>query len=81
MNPKNRAALAARVAAAAEAAVAADKTVSVIDVLMGIRWLEPSAEKRWRQGLLLERQALEAVGADLGSRAVMPADDPTAEAV
>ena len=50
MTPKNRQALADRVARAAEAALAAQEYVSAIDVLGGIGWLDPSSEKRWRQG-------------------------------
>ncbi len=50
MTPKNRAKLADRVARAAEAALADHHYVSAIDVLVGIRWLEPSAVDRWRQG-------------------------------
>jgi hypothetical protein len=42
--------LADRVAKAAEAALAARDYVSAIDVLAGIGWLDPGAEKRWRQG-------------------------------
>jgi hypothetical protein len=50
MTPKNRAALAARVTAAAEAALAARHYVSATDILLGIQRLDPSHEKRWRQG-------------------------------
>jgi hypothetical protein len=48
-----------RVAGAAEAALAANKYVRPIDVLMGIGWLDPGAEKRWRQGQIdyLEQKA------------------------
>ncbi|MGA2044205.1 MAG: hypothetical protein ABSG83_12645 [Roseiarcus sp.] len=42
--------LAERVARAAEAALAAEKMVAPIDVLVGIGWLDPSSLKRWRQG-------------------------------
>jgi hypothetical protein len=57
MNPENRRKLADRVAQAAQAALAARKYVSPIDVLIGIGWLDPGAEKRWRQGQIdfLER--------------------------
>lgn len=42
---------------AAEAALEAQNYVRPIDVLLGIGWLDPGAEKRWRQGQLnyLER--------------------------
>jgi len=50
MNPKNRAALADRVAKAAEAALAERQFVSPIDVLVGIGWLDPGAVERWRRG-------------------------------
>ena len=50
MTPKNRTALAARVAKAAEAALAAQNYVSPIDVLTGIGWLAPSIVERWRRG-------------------------------
>ena len=39
-----------RVAAAAQDALAAEGYVSAVDVLLRIRWLDPSWEKRWRQG-------------------------------
>jgi hypothetical protein len=57
MKPENRRKLADRVAQAAQAALAARKYVSPIDVLIGIGWLDPGAEKRWRQGQIdfLER--------------------------
>jgi hypothetical protein len=57
MNPENRRKLAARVVKAAEAALAAQKYASPLDVLQGIGWLDPGAVKRWRQGQLdyLER--------------------------
>ena len=46
-----------RVIAAADAALAARGFVTAIDVLAGIGWLPPSAERAWRQGRLpyLER--------------------------
>src|SRR5437660_6554818 len=50
MNPENRRKLAERVTKAAEAAFAAQKYVSPVDVLVGIGWLDPGAVKRWRQG-------------------------------
>jgi hypothetical protein len=49
MNPENRKKLAARVASAAEAALAAKGYVSPIDVLVGIDWLEVAAVERWRR--------------------------------
>lgn len=50
MNPENRSKLRERVIKAAEAALAAQKYVSPIDVLVGIGWLDPGTVKRWRQG-------------------------------
>jgi hypothetical protein len=50
MDPHNRKTLNDRVVRAAEAALAAQKYVSSIDVLVGIGWLDPGAVKRWRQG-------------------------------
>src|SRR6266581_2514156 len=50
MNPENRRKLADRVTKAAEAALTAKDYVSPLDVLVGIGWLDPGAEKRWRQG-------------------------------
>jgi hypothetical protein len=50
VNPKNRNKLAARVAEAAERALADQKYVSPIDVLLGIGWLNPSTLKDWRLG-------------------------------
>jgi len=50
MNRKSRTALVDRVTEAAEASLAAQAYVSPIDVLIGIRWLDPSALQRWRQG-------------------------------
>jgi hypothetical protein len=57
MKPENRRKLADRVAQAAQAALAARKYVSPIDVLIGIGWLDPGSERRWRQGQIdfLER--------------------------
>jgi len=46
----NRKKLADRVVKAAEAALAAQKYVSPVDVMLGIGWLAPSSERRWRQG-------------------------------
>lgn len=50
MNPANRDKLRARVVAAAQVALAQQGYVSPLDVLMGIGWLPPSTEARWRQG-------------------------------
>ena len=50
MTPKNKAHLADRVARAAEAALAAKRFVSAIDILVGIGWLDPGAMERWRRG-------------------------------
>jgi hypothetical protein len=57
MNPKNRQHLADRVARAAEASLAAQGYVAPLDVLLGIGWLDPNSEKRWRLGQIdfLER--------------------------
>jgi hypothetical protein len=50
MSTKNRQSLADRVARAAEASLATQDYVAPLDVLMGIGWLDPSTEKRWRLG-------------------------------
>jgi hypothetical protein len=50
MHPKNRVALADRVTKAAEASLADHDYVSAIDILVGIRWLDPRMVDRWRQG-------------------------------
>ena len=50
MHPHNRKKLDDRVIRAAEAALAARKYVSPVDVLVGIGWLDPHAVKRWQQG-------------------------------
>ena len=50
MQPHNRKKLDDRVIRAAEAALAAQKYVSPVDVLIGIGWLDPGALKRWQQG-------------------------------
>jgi hypothetical protein len=50
MNPKNRKNLADRVVGAAERALADQKYVSAIDVLLGIGWLNLSTLKDWRLG-------------------------------
>jgi hypothetical protein len=57
MDPKNRAALGARVAKAAGAALQAKGYVSSIDVLIGIGWLDAERVERWRRGQIdyLER--------------------------
>jgi hypothetical protein len=57
MHPQNRTKLAARVIKAAEAALAAQKYVSAVDVLIGMGWVDPGTLKRWRQGQIeyLER--------------------------
>ena len=52
MPRQNHIPLADRVTRAAETALAAQGYVSPIDVLVGIRWLDPGAEKRWQQGQL-----------------------------
>jgi len=50
MHPKNRQALEDRVIRAAESALAEQRYVSAIDVLLGIGWLDGSSLARWRQG-------------------------------
>jgi hypothetical protein len=50
MQPHNRKKLDDRVIRAAEAALAVQKYVSPVDVLVGIGWLDPGAIKRWQQG-------------------------------
>jgi hypothetical protein len=50
MHSHNRKKLDDRVIRAAEAALAAQKYVSPVDVLVGIGWLDPGALARWRQG-------------------------------
>jgi hypothetical protein len=57
MHPQNRRKLATRVINAAEAALAAQKYVSPLDVLVGIGWVDGGTVKRWRQGQIdyLER--------------------------
>jgi hypothetical protein len=57
MQPQNRKKLAQRVVKAAEAALAAQKYVSAVDVLLGMGWIHPGTVKQWRQGQIsyLER--------------------------
>ena len=50
MRPRNRKKLNDRVIRAAEAALAVQKYVSPVDVLVGIGWLDPGALKRWERG-------------------------------
>jgi len=50
MSRKNRVPLGDRIAKAAEAVLAVDHSVSVIDVLTGIGWLDSEAVERWRRG-------------------------------
>lgn len=50
MSRKNPRPLADRVIEAAEASLAAQHSVSAIDVLVGIRWLDAGAVKLWQQG-------------------------------
>lgn len=50
MIPANQKKLEIRVVRAAEAALQAQNYVRPIDVLLGLGWLAPDAEKRWRQG-------------------------------
>jgi hypothetical protein len=58
MHPKNRNNVADRVAAAADAALAAKKYVAPVDVLMGIGWLDPNTHRRWRQGQIDELESV-----------------------
>src|SRR2546430_14665761 len=50
MSRKNRASLTDRVVKAADASLAAQHYVSLIDALVGIGWLDPGAARRWRHG-------------------------------
>ena len=50
MSGKNKVPLADRVARAAEAALAAERFVAAVDILVGIGWLDPGAVERWRRG-------------------------------
>ena len=50
MIPANQKNIETRVVRAAEAALQAQNYVRPIDVLRGLGWLVPDAEKRWRQG-------------------------------
>jgi hypothetical protein len=47
---RNRIPLLERVTRAAEDALTAQSCVAPVDVLVGIRWLDPGALSRWRQG-------------------------------
>jgi hypothetical protein len=58
MGRGNRRPLEERVAEAAAAALAAQKYVSPLDVLLGIGWLDPNSARRWRLG---QAECLEAV--------------------
>jgi hypothetical protein len=58
MSRGNRRPLEERVAEAAEAAFAAQKYVSPLDVLLGIGWLDPNSARRWRLG---QAECLESV--------------------
>jgi hypothetical protein len=57
MHPHNREKLDDRVIRAAEAALAAQKYVSPVDVLVGIGWLDPGTLARWRQGQVEDLEA------------------------
>jgi hypothetical protein len=50
MSSRSRVPLADRVTRAAEAALAAQGFTAPVDVLLGIGWLDPNTERRWRQG-------------------------------
>jgi hypothetical protein len=50
MSRKNRANLADRVVTTAETTLAIEDSVCVLDVLLGVRWLDGGAVQRWRQG-------------------------------
>jgi len=58
MSRSHRRPLDERVTEAAEAALAAQKYVSPLDVLLGIGWLDPNSARRWRLG---QAECLEAV--------------------
>lgn len=61
--------------AAAEAALAQQKYVSTIDVLVGLGWLHPAQVDRWRQGRVATLEELAAVdGARLHDAAVLLGD-------
>ncbi len=49
MHPKNTQHLADRVTKAAEATLSAQSYVRPIDLLVGLGWLDPNAEARWRR--------------------------------
>src|SRR5262249_5086852 len=52
MRRRNSRPLVDRVTEAAEAALAAQDYVSIVDVFLGIGWLDPGAPKRWQVGQL-----------------------------
>jgi hypothetical protein len=52
MSSKNRVPLSDRVSEAAEAALTAQNYVSPVDLLLGLGWLAPSSERRWRLGAI-----------------------------
>jgi hypothetical protein len=60
----NRADIDRRVTRAAEAALAARRFVTAIDVLVGVGWLEPRRVDEWRQGRVdcLERVTVASLG-------------------
>jgi len=49
MGSKNRRTLDERVTKAAEATLAAQHYVSLLDVIVGIGWIDPGTVRRWRQ--------------------------------
>jgi hypothetical protein len=73
MNRKNRTLLADRVAKAAEAALAARRVVSAVDILVGIGWLDTPTVERWRRGQVdyLERD-VRTTAAGFGSHEAVP---------
>jgi hypothetical protein len=58
MSRGNRRPLEERVSEAAAAALAAQKYVSPLDVLLRIRWLDPNSAHRWKLG---QAECLQAV--------------------
>lgn len=62
MHPRNSKKLGDRVIRAAEAALAAQKYASPVDVLVGIGWLDPGALKRWQLGQVEHLEAVVQTG-------------------
>ena len=62
MSSKSRVPLVDRVTEAAEAALTAESYVSPVDILLGMGWLDPNSERRWRQGLIASLEEAMQVG-------------------